>query len=257
MHILEDPSCLSARAQDFLRRTGRRERPVRFELPIEMWQVHDRAGRLVPAPMELIIRCEGFEQRFGGLRYQVRHSWVVGGERGETAYGWEYDHLGLHTRAWQDPRQEGWYFEWIGQRVSKPCRDLIHSDGSVGTDVDGNSPYLPLAPSILHLIESHALTDTVVTWRPWPVGDFAGAAASELLTGLVEVPEASWESSRWRLSDTVAVLDRDGWDRENPRRRTRIWSREEAGHREVQAALDNLQHVHDQGAAVTAGGVAS
>lgn len=124
MHILEDPSELSARAQDFLRRTGRRGRPSRFGLPIELWQVHDHAGKLVPAPMDLIIRCEGFEQRFGGLRYEVRQSRVVDGNRYETARGWEYDHLGVKTRAWQDHGTGGWYFEWTGERVSKPSPAL-------------------------------------------------------------------------------------------------------------------------------------
>ncbi|WP_217554977.1 hypothetical protein [Streptomyces sp. GbtcB6] len=242
MHILEDPSELSARAQDLLRRTGRRECPSRFSLPIELWQVHDHARNLVPAPMDLIIRCEGFERKFGGLRYEVRRSRVVNGDRYETVRGWEYDHLGMKTRAWQDPARGGWYFEWTGERVSKPCRDLIHTDGSVGTDVDGASPYLPIAPSLLHLIESHALTDTVATWKPWPAGSLAASAVT-LLDGLVEVPEASWSSSRWRLSDTVAVMDHDTWDRENPRRLTLVWSREEAGHRQVQAVLDGLRHV--------------
>ncbi|MFD9722240.1 hypothetical protein [Streptomyces sp. NPDC059072] len=193
MHILEDPSELSARAQDFLRRSARRECPSRFGLPIELWQVRDQAGKLVPAPMELIIRCEGFEQKFGGLRYEVRRSWVVNGERYETARGGEYDHLGLQTAAWQAPGRGGWYFEWTGERVSKPCRDLIHSDGSVGTDIDGGSPYLRIAPSLPHLIESHALTDTVATWKPWPMDSLASPAI-ELLDGLVEVPEASWGS---------------------------------------------------------------
>ncbi|MFJ9448332.1 hypothetical protein ACIRRH_41950 [Kitasatospora sp. NPDC101235] len=238
MHILDDLSELSERAQDFLRRTGRRENPVRFEVPIELWRVRNRTGRLVPAPMELIIRCEGFEQRYGGLRYQVRHSWTVGGERYDTARGWEYDHFGVNTRAWQDPAQGGWYFQWFGERVSKPCRDLLHTNGSVGTDVDGGSPYLPVAPSITHLIESHALTDAVSGWRPWPVGGAAAVSVSDVLDGLVEVPEASWGSSRWRLSDSVAVLDSDDWDRENPSRRVRIWSRDKAGHRQVHEAFE-------------------
>ncbi|MFB9435784.1 hypothetical protein [Streptomyces showdoensis] len=186
--------------------------------------------------MELIIRLEGFEQRFGGLRYEVRHSWVVGGERYETARGWEYDHLGVNTQAWQDPRRGGWYFVWTGERVSKPCRDLVHTDGSVGTDVDGGSPYLPVAPSIPHLIESHALTDAVATWRPWPMGNLTASAVA-LLDGLREVPEASWHSSRWRLSDAVAVMDCGGWDRVKPRRLTRVWSRDDAGYRQVRAAL--------------------
>ncbi|MEU9454507.1 hypothetical protein [Streptomyces sp. NPDC048277] len=255
MHILEDPSELSARAQDLLRRTGRRECPTRFGLPIELWRVRDHAGNLVPAPMDLIIRCEGFEQKFGGLRYEVRRSWVVNGDRYETTRRWEYDHLGLQTAAWQDPGRGGWYFEWTGERVSKPCRDLMHTDGSVGTDVDGGSPYLPIAPSLPHLIESHALTDAVATWRPWPMDSLA-ASAIELLDGLVEVPEASWDSSRWRLSDSVAVMDYDSWDHQNPRRRTLVWSREEAGHRQVQAVLDGRQH-HDQSDAVALGGTTS
>ncbi|MEZ0090808.1 hypothetical protein [Streptacidiphilus sp. EB129] len=196
--------------------------------------------------MDLIIRCEGFEQKYGGLRYDVRHSLVVNRERYEGSYQWEYNHFGLNTRARQDRGGGGWSFEWAGEHVSKPCRDLLHTDGSVGTDVDGGSPYLPLAPSIPHLIESHALTDTVATWRPWPVAaDLARAA--DFLDDLVEVPEASWRTSRWRLSQTVAVLDVDSWDRTNPqRRRTRIWSREETGHREVQAALDRARQTRHQ-----------
>ncbi|WP_371634668.1 hypothetical protein OG988_01145 [Streptomyces zaomyceticus] len=188
--------------------------------------------------MELIIRCEGFEQRFGGLRYQVRHSWTLDGGRYETAYSWEYDHFGMRTRAWQDPARGGWYFEWIGGHVSKPCRDLIRTDGSVGTDVNGSSPYLPVAPSITRLIESHALTDAVSVWWPWPAGGSAAASAAEVLDGLVHVPEDSWESSRWRLSESVAVFDSESWDRENPTRRVRIWSRDEAGHRQVQEAFE-------------------
>ncbi|MGW6614721.1 hypothetical protein ACWGA0_14835 [Streptomyces erythrochromogenes] len=244
MHILENPSQLSARAQDLLRRTGWRVCPSLFELPIEFWQVHDHAGKLIQAPMDLIIRCEGFERKYGGLRYEVRHSRVLNGERYETTRGWEYDHLGLSTRAWQDRRRGGWFFEWTGQRVSKPCRYLIHTDGSVGTDVDGGSPYLPIAPSIPHLIESHALTDTVSMWRPWPMGSLTESAVS-LLDGLVEVPEASWRSSRWRLSDTVAVMDYDGGDRDNPRRMTLVWSHGEAGHGQVQAALYGLRGLPD------------
>ncbi len=237
MHILEDLSQLSERAQDLLRRTGRRERPTPFELPVELWHVRDRTGRSTPAPMDLIIRLEGFEQRFGGLRYVVRHSRLIGGGRYEAAREWEYNHLGVRTAAWQDPRRGGWYFEWIGEHVSKPCRDLIHTDGSVGTDINGSSPYLPLAPSVPHLIESHALADNVAAWRPWPVGN-PTADAVALLDGLVDVPEASWGSSRWRLSDSVAVMDEDTWDSQDPRRRTLVWSRDEAGHRQMREALD-------------------
>ncbi|WP_206326841.1 hypothetical protein [Streptomyces sp. S3(2020)] len=186
--------------------------------------------------MDLLIRCEGFERKFAGLRYEVRRSRVLDGERYASVREWGYDHLGTKTRAWQDPVRGGWYFEWTGERVSKPCRDLLHTDGSVGTDIDGGSPYLPIAPSLPHLIESHALTDTVATWRPWPMGALAASAVA-LLDGLAEVPEASWSSSRWRLSDTVAVMDHDTWHRDNPRRLTHVWSRGEAGHRQVRALL--------------------
>lgn len=255
MHILEDPSELSTLAQSFLHRAARRERPRRSGPPIEFWRVRGHSGNLVPAPMDLIIRCEGFEQKYGGLRYEVRRSRLVNGDRYETAREWEYDHLGLQTAAWQDPGEGGWYFEWTGERVSKPCRDLIHTDGSVGTDVDGASPYLSIAPSIPHLIESHALADTVASWKPWPMDSLA-ASAIDLLDGLVEVPEASWGSSRWRLSGTVAVLDYDSWVHKNPHRRTLVWSGDEGGHRQVQAALDRWQH-RDQSDAVTLGGTTS
>lgn len=90
---------------------------------------------------------------------------------------------------------------------------------------------------------SHAPTDTVATWNPWPINSLA-ASAIELLDGLVEVPEASWASSRRRLSDTVAVMDYDSWDHKNPHRRTLIWSREEAGHRQVQAVLNGWRNAN-------------
>lgn len=199
--------------------------------------MHDHAGKVIPAPMDLIIRCEGFEQKFGGLRYAVRRSRVVNGDGYETVRVWEYDHLGLQTAAWQDLERGGWYFEWTGERVSKPCRDLIHTDGSVGTDVNGGSPYRTVAPSIPHLIESHALTDAVATWKPWPV-DCLAASAIGRFEDLLDVPEASWDASRWRLSDFVAVMTYDGWDNKDPRRRTLVWSREDVGHRQVQALLD-------------------
>ncbi|WP_158821037.1 MULTISPECIES: hypothetical protein [unclassified Streptomyces] len=190
--------------------------------------------------MDLIIRVEGFEQRFGGLCYEVRHSRVIDGERYEATRDWEYNHLGVRTAAWQDPRRGGWYFECIGEHVSKPCRDLIHTDGSVGTDIDGGGPYLPVAPSIPHLIESHALTDSVATWKPWPVG---GPAVTDiaLLDGLVDVPEASWGSSRWRLSDSIAVLDQDAWGSRDSRCRTLVWTRDDAGHRQIQEVLDGAR----------------
>ncbi len=131
MHILEDPSQLSERAQDLLRRTGRRECPIRFGLPIELWQVRDHAGRIVPAPMDLIIRLEGLEQRFAGLRYEVQHSWVVNGERYETCRGWECDHLGVKTGAWQDPRRGGWDILYEPQLVlqhprTSPARHTVY-----------------------------------------------------------------------------------------------------------------------------------
>ncbi|WP_377266761.1 hypothetical protein [Peterkaempfera sp. SMS 1(5)a] len=198
--------------------------------------------------MDLIIRCEGFEQKYGGLHYDVRHNLVVNGERYASSRQWEYNHFGLSTRAWQDTRGGGWYFEWAGEHVSKPCRDLIHTDQSVGTDVDGGRPYLRLAPSVPHVIESHALTDTVATWTPWPIDTLATMAAG-LIDGLADVSEASWGTSRWQLSQTVAVLEVDGWDSDNPRRRTRIWSRDETGHRDVRVALEHARQALDQGEA--------
>lgn len=36
-------------------------------------------------------------------------------------------------------------------------------------------------------------------------------------------------------------MDHDSWDPKNPRRRTLVWSRDEAGHRQVQEVLDGQQ----------------
>jgi hypothetical protein len=237
MHILDDPSELSPRAQDFLRRAGRRKPPVRFESPMELWRVPDRDGTLIPAPPELVLGLESFERRFGGLSYDVRYSFAVEKKQPFSgSYQWVYDHYGLDTLVWADPTGPGWFFEWNGEHVAKPCRDLIHTDGSVGTDLDGGSSYLPLAPSVLSLIEDHAVADLVAGWTPWPLAGELAVAVGELLDDLVEVPEASWPSLRWRLSKTVAVMDADSWDRENPRRGA-IWSRGRAGRKQVEDAL--------------------
>ncbi|MEU8763549.1 hypothetical protein [Streptomyces sp. NPDC048659] len=241
MHILDDPYDLSERAREFLHRAGRREDPGRFEIPIEMWRVRDRAGRMVLAPPELIIRLEGFVQRYGGLRYHVRNSWNPGGEPLVWERGWEYDHYGARTAAWQDASRDGWCFEWLGQRVSKPCRELIHTNGSVGSDVDGSGPFVATAPSLTRLIESHAVTDSVADWRPWPM--LVRSAADPILGPLDRlplVPEASWDTQRWLLSDSVAVSDSACLglgDDDAPRRRFCVWSRGEDGHRQVREAL--------------------
>ncbi|MGW0658309.1 hypothetical protein [Streptodolium elevatio] len=98
------------------------------------------------------------------------------------------------------------------------------------------------APSIPHLIESHAVADAIAPWQPWSNDTHVASAVAELPDDLLEVPDVSWRSSRWRLSETVAVKDFDNGDRENPGRHTLLWSCDEAGHREVQEVLNRVMH---------------
>lgn len=231
MHILDDLTGLSARARSLLERTGRRVDPQEPRLSTEFLRIRDRFGRSVPTPMPLVIRREGFEQRYGGLRYQVRSTYTVDGERREVLREWHYD---LGHGMWTDSAH-GWYFDWLGEHVSSPVRYLVHTDGRLGVD-DGGGTFLEIAPSIPALIESHALTDALLTWDRATTGVDSFALA-EQLDGLTEIPEASGATIRWRLSESVAVEEFRNWSSEAPRRwRAFIWSRGESGRHQVEDA---------------------
>ncbi|OIJ69760.1 hypothetical protein [Streptomyces mangrovisoli] len=241
MHILDDLTGLTTRAKSLLERTGRRDGPPAPRLPTEFLRIPDRSGRPVPAPLTLVIRREGFEQRYGGLRYQVRKSYTAQGECHEVLREWHYD-LGQHV--WTGSAR-GWYFDWFGERVSSPVRYLVHTDGRVGVD-DGGGTFLEIAPSVPALIESHALTDAVSTWnRMTPEGDSFALAGQ--LDGLTDVPEASGHTIRWRLSDDVAVQEFRTWSSEAPRQsRAFIWSRGQNGrHRVEEAAARAAARCHE------------
>ncbi|KOV74078.1 hypothetical protein ADL00_03010 [Streptomyces sp. AS58] len=227
----DDPTGLSARAIGLLERTGWRDSPQEPRLSTEFLRLRDRLGELTPAPMTLVIRREGFEQRYGGLRYQVRSSYIVQGERHDRLRDWHYD---LGQGIWAGPAH-GWYFDWFGERVSSPVRYLVHTDGRPGVD-DGGGTFFEIAPSLPALIESHALTDMVSTWDRTNA-KVDSRALAERLDGLIDVPEASGRTIRWRLSDNVAVQEFRNWSSEEPRRwRAFIWSRGHAGRRQVEEA---------------------
>ncbi|SEG91328.1 hypothetical protein SAMN05216223_12384 [Actinacidiphila yanglinensis] len=231
MHILDDLSGLSSRAKSLLERTGRRDDPQEPRLSTEFLRIRDCYDRWIPAPMMLVIRREGFAQRYGGLRYRVRSSCPVEDKRQEVLRDWHYD---LGQGMWTGPAH-GWYFAWLGERVSSPVRYLVHTDGRVGVD-DGGGRFLEIAPSIGALIESHALTDMLATWdRTTAAVD--GFALAQQLGGLTDIPEASGRTIRWRLSDNVAVEEFRNWSSDTPRRwRAFVWSRGESGRRQVEAA---------------------
>jgi hypothetical protein len=231
MHILDDPSGLSARASSLIGRTGWREPSPEPRLATEFLQVRDQAGRPVPAPAMLAIRREGFEQRYGGLRYQVRSSFTIEGERHEATRSWHYD---LGQDMWADS-SGGWYFDWFGEHASTPVRWLVHTDGRVGVD-DGGGQFLEIAPSVPALIESHALTDMLAAWNRSML-KVDGFALAQQVNGLADVPEASGRTIRWRLSDTVAVKEFQHWSSQEPRYwRAFIWTRNAAGQREIEQA---------------------
>lgn len=232
MHILDDLAGLSARAASLLERTGRRTHPPEPRLSTEFLGIRDRSGRPIPTPMPLVTAREGFAQRWGGLRYQVRRSCTIGGERRDSIRDWLYD---LGQGMWSDPAR-GWYFDWSGERVSSPVRYLVHSSGSVGVD-DGSGAFLEIAPSVPALVESHALTDMVATWDRVAVGKESHLLARQL-DGLADVPEASGRTVRWRVSESVAVMEFQDWSNQAPRRRRAfVWSRGETGRRRVSEAV--------------------
>lgn len=195
MHILDHPTGLSLRAKSLLERTGWREEQHDPLISTEYLQARDWRGRLTPPPMMLVIRREGFEYRYAGLRYRVRNSLSLNGTRYERTDVWDYD-LGRYL--WADSKGGG-YFDWIGERVSSPVRYLLHPDGRVGVE-DGKTVFLEVAPSINALIESHSLTDMLSDWNRSPSADALHIARS--FDGLEDIPEASGPTVRWRLSTT-------------------------------------------------------
>jgi hypothetical protein len=233
MHILEDPSGLSPRARGLLDRTAWRQEPTEPRLPTELLRVRDRKGRLIPAPMELVIRREGFAQRYGGLRYTVRRT-LADANRGRSERSLEWGHE-LGSRVWPDPVR-GWFFDWHGAHAAHPIRCLVHTDGRVGAEnTAGDGVFQETEASMVHRIESHAIMDEVSAWDPWPSG--RGLAVSRQLHNLGEVAEASGPLLTWRMSETVAVVEFVHVSCEFPRKRSAwIWLRGEDGHRQVSAA---------------------
>ncbi|XRQ08670.1 hypothetical protein ACN3XK_71270 [Actinomadura welshii] len=161
VHVLDDLAGFSDRAQGLLTRTGRREPDEAARTPTDLLDVHDRVGRVVPAPTALVVRREGFDARYGGLRYEVRRSVLVSGERWDVCRRWDFS---LDEGIWADDR--GWFFSWKGEHVSTPVRFLVHTDGRVG--VSDGGPFIEVASSVPQLIESHAVMDMVSSWDPWP-----------------------------------------------------------------------------------------
>ncbi|MHA6765244.1 hypothetical protein [Streptacidiphilus sp. PAMC 29251] len=234
MHILEDRSGLSPRALALLDRTGCRQEPTEPRLPTELLRVRDRKGRLIPAPRELVIRREGFAQRYGGLRYTVQRSLAnANGGRSEHSLEWSHE---LGSYAWPDPVR-GWFFDWDGPSAAHPVRYLVHTDGRVGVEnTAGEGVFQEMEASMIHRIESHAVMDEVSAWDPWPI-DGGGLAIARHLDNLSEVAEASGPMLSWRMSDAVAVMEFAYVSREFPRERQAwIWFRGEEGHRQVSAA---------------------
>ncbi|GLW68314.1 hypothetical protein Kpho02_06130 [Kitasatospora phosalacinea] len=238
MHLLEDPSGLSPRALAFLDRSAHRQERTGPHVPTELLRVRDRRGRPVPAPLELVIRREGFAQRYGGLRYTVRESHPgAGGERRVSTLEWHHE---PGSYAWADPVR-GWFFDWWGPRAAHPVRYLVHTDGRVGAEsTAGDGVFQELEASMVHRIESHALVDELSAWDRWPGGAAALATARHLDgdgNGLSEVAEASGPGRSWRTSETVAVTEFAPVSPQHPRGRCAwIWYRGEEGRRRVTAA---------------------
>jgi hypothetical protein len=189
--------------------------------------------------MELVVRREGFAARFGGLRYEVRGRVLMPDGLHDVERRWDFD-LGTWMR--QDVR--GWYFDFIGERVSSPVAYAVHTDGRVG--VTDGGPFMEIASSLYHLIEHHAVADHVASWIPWrAAGSYTGSGWVALvddlaarLEGLVEVPEASGPCARWLLGADVAIRDVLAYTSDRPRaRHVAVWVRSEHGLRQIQEAI--------------------
>ncbi|MFB4317244.1 hypothetical protein [Actinomadura sp. 21ATH] len=197
VHILDDPADLSERARVFLSRAGHRESATAFQVPGDPLRVSDGQGRTVLAPYELVAGREAFRARYGGLRYGVRRSVLLGGRRHDLLREWDFN-------LYDDVRAvgRGWAFRWAG--------------------VDGR--FIEVASSLSHLIEGHAVMDMVASWDPWPAGSLeawvpgrAGTAMTDGIEGLAPVPEASSPFDAWLLSEHVAVRRFQGWVSRSPR----------------------------------------
>ncbi|GAA3948559.1 hypothetical protein GCM10023085_33570 [Actinomadura viridis] len=191
---------------------------------------------MIPAPTELVVRREGFHAGYGGLRYEVRRSALVSGERHDDSRRWDFS---LDEGIWADDR--GWFFSWAGARVSSPVRFLIHTDGRVG--VSDGGPFIEVAASVPQLIESHAIMDLVSSWDPCPgtlgpgVSTEPGVGLAARIDGLAVVPEASGPYDTWYLSDRVAVRIYWSWTSRRPRTRgLQMWTSGEKGRRQVEMA---------------------
>ncbi|MEV0459578.1 hypothetical protein [Catellatospora methionotrophica] len=233
VHILDDPTGLSERAQDLLARTGWREPDSSPRLATDFLRVRDRTGFWIPAPMKLVIRREAFAARFGGLRYVVRQNVALPGVVREVQRRWDFD---LRCRMRRD--EWGWYFDFVGEHVSSPVAYAVHTDGRVGVTI--GEPFMEIAPSVYHLIESHAVLDQVASWQ----SGFVQAAGSDWvalvdrLDGLSEVAEASGPCARWLLGENVAIRDVLSYPSEGARaRHVAVWVRNEHGLNQVEAAL--------------------
>ncbi|XVU20991.1 hypothetical protein ACQPZJ_27395 [Actinoplanes sp. CA-054009] len=229
MHLLDDLDGLSPRAQAFLGRSGDRQPVDADRLPTDYLRVPHRSGRLVTAPLELIVRREGFAQRFGGLRYGVRHRVRLDGELFETVRRWDF-----RLEDWIRCEPRGWSFGWVGERVSSPVRYLVHTDGRFGITVGG--PFLEVSPSIYHMIECHALMDEMAVWEPltgsaleaW-APSFVSGRFLDRSGGLRVVPEASGPCERWLRSDTLTVRQIRRWTEDRPRPASvQVWTRDGA-----------------------------
>lgn len=217
VHVLDDLEGLSPRAQAFLDRVGWRAPAGKVRLPTDYLRLLDRSGRWVLAPTELLVRREGFADRFGGLRYAVRRSAALNGQRVETVRHWEFD-----LSEWVRCEPDGWSFGWTGERVSSPTRYLVHTDRRFGVTLGGS--FLEVSPSIYHLIEAHALMDELADWypiaesaaEPWAAGRHADLSTDQAFA-LEPVPEASGPCDRWFRSETVTVRMFDRWTDARPR----------------------------------------
>ncbi|WP_436773630.1 hypothetical protein [Yinghuangia sp. YIM S09857] len=164
-------------------------------------------------------------QRFAGLRYRVRRSLVLPDGPGLYERPWE---VTLFDYVRQDAR--GWHFDWCGEHVSSPVRHLQHTDGRVGV-ADANT-FIPVYPTMLHLIESHALFDAYADWEPF--GLSVGFPLDRLRVELPIVREASGPWARWYADGELALHENLMWTSIEPRRwRLSVWAREAIGRRRL------------------------
>ena len=141
VHVLDDPSDLSPRAQAFLRRTGTRRSLAQNRLPTDSLSMGDRSRGPTPLSRELVVRRE----RFGVMRnvhepVRAPSRWTttsapdlpVRGARRAGAFAVSRGPRGWRWRE-SNPRPLAWIQDFSGRSLLRPFSAPMIAQARHGT----------------------------------------------------------------------------------------------------------------------------